>query len=140
MGRGILAGNLVLWPTARRPYGVFAIRQEDGRQPDNPALLHRLPAGNLVWANGRLLVADQRQLWAFVPSDEEVRNDTTEVQHLVATNQWRRLLASPNLRRCSLEDAHGLPRLAATVAQRRVDPAPDGVAPSTSRTLLIAEK
>ena len=32
-----------------KPYGVFAVRQEDGRQPDNPALLHRIPSGNLVY-------------------------------------------------------------------------------------------
>jgi outer membrane protein assembly factor BamB len=68
-GRGLLVGDLVLWPTARQPYGVFAVRQKDGQQPDNPALLHRLPAGNLVYANGCLLVADQQTLHAFVPPE-----------------------------------------------------------------------
>src|SRR5262249_22260418 len=53
LGRGLLAGDLVLWPTARRrPFGVFAVRQRDGRQPDNPTLLHRIPSGNLVYAGG----------------------------------------------------------------------------------------
>jgi outer membrane protein assembly factor BamB len=68
MGRGLLAGDLVLWPTARRRFGVFAVRQRDGRQPDNPTLLHRIPSGNLVYAGGVLLVADQRTLSTFVPS------------------------------------------------------------------------
>ncbi|MFO0843134.1 MAG: PQQ-binding-like beta-propeller repeat protein [Gemmataceae bacterium] len=68
-GRPVLVGDLVLWPTARRPYGVFAVRQEDGQQPDNPALLHRIPSGNLVWSNGCLLVANGYALTAFVPPD-----------------------------------------------------------------------
>ncbi len=67
MGRGLLVGDLVLWPTARSPYGVFAVRQLDGRQSDNPALLHRMPAGNLVFANGCLVVAGRRTLSVFVP-------------------------------------------------------------------------
>src|SRR5262249_47703582 len=50
-GRGLLIGDLVLWPTARKPYGVFAVRQRDGRQADNPTLLHRIPSGNLLFAN-----------------------------------------------------------------------------------------
>ena len=69
-GRGLLVGDLVLWPTVRRPFGVFAVRQVDGRQPDNPSLLHRIPSGNLVWANDCLLVADRTTLWAFVPPEK----------------------------------------------------------------------
>lgn len=69
MGRPLLLGDLVLWPTARRPYGVFAVRQIDGLQPDNPALLHRIPAGNLIYANDCLLVADGLTLHAFVPPE-----------------------------------------------------------------------
>jgi outer membrane protein assembly factor BamB/tetratricopeptide (TPR) repeat protein len=68
MGRGLLLGDLVLWPTARTPFGVFAVRQRDGQQVDDPTLLHRIPAGNLAAARGCLLVADQRSLWAFVPA------------------------------------------------------------------------
>ncbi|MFO0928735.1 MAG: hypothetical protein U0736_17230 [Gemmataceae bacterium] len=61
-GRPLLVGDLVLWPTARQPFGVFAVRQADGLQPDNPSLLYRIPSGNLVYANGVLLVADGRTL------------------------------------------------------------------------------
>lgn len=68
-GRPLLVGDLVLWPTARQPYGVFAVRQTDGLQPDNPSLLHRIPSGNLLHANGILLVADGRTLHAFVPPE-----------------------------------------------------------------------
>ena len=51
-GRGLLVGDLVLWRPRGERYGVFAVRQQDGQQPDNPTLLHRIPSGNLVFANG----------------------------------------------------------------------------------------
>ena len=74
-GRGLLIGDLVLFPTtqvrdsgAPRPETmVYAIRQSDGRPADDPANLHRLPAGNLAYANGILAVADQQTLSVFVP-------------------------------------------------------------------------
>jgi outer membrane protein assembly factor BamB len=72
-GRGLLIGDLVLWPTVRKRSEVategvvYAVRQEDGRLADDPTLLHRLPAGNLVYANGCLAVADRRTLSVFVP-------------------------------------------------------------------------
>jgi outer membrane protein assembly factor BamB len=72
-GRGLLIGDLVLWPTARKRDDtstdaiVFAVRQQDGRLADDPALLHRLPAGNLAYANGCLAVTDQQTLSVFVP-------------------------------------------------------------------------
>ena len=72
-GRGLLIGDLVLWPTVRKRDEattegvVYAIRQEDGRLADDPTLLHRLPAGNLAYANGCLAVADRRTLSVFVP-------------------------------------------------------------------------
>jgi outer membrane protein assembly factor BamB len=71
LGRGLLLGDVVLWPTAptgQRPYGVYAVRQKDGRQPDDPSLLHGLPSGNLVYADGCLVVTDRQILSVFVPS------------------------------------------------------------------------
>lgn len=70
MGRGLLIGDLVLWPTGRSRCSVVAVRQEDGRQADNPSLLHRVPSGNLVYANGSLVVCGQRTMWAFVPPEK----------------------------------------------------------------------
>lgn len=73
MGRGLLLGDLVLWPTARwREIGgpgfmVYAVRQSDGRPAGDPMLLRRLPAGNLAFAHGCLAVADQQTLTLFVP-------------------------------------------------------------------------
>jgi outer membrane protein assembly factor BamB len=72
MGRGLLLGDWVLWPTAVLCSGlpprfvVYAVHQEDGRLAD-PAQLHRLPAGNLAYAHGCLAVADAETLTVFVP-------------------------------------------------------------------------
>jgi outer membrane protein assembly factor BamB len=74
-GRGLLIGDLVLFPTTqvRNPGSpwmegvVYALRQSDGRPADDPVKLHRLPAGNLAYANGCLAVADQQTLSVFVP-------------------------------------------------------------------------
>jgi outer membrane protein assembly factor BamB len=72
MGRGILIGDLVLWPTVRwRPGGarghvVYVVRQADGRLAAEPSLLHRLPAGNLACAHGCLAVADRDTVSIFV--------------------------------------------------------------------------
>jgi hypothetical protein len=63
-GRGQLVGDRILWPTSQ---GLLAIRQEDGRQEDDPTLLRNVPVGNLVYQNGILLVADKEHLTAFLP-------------------------------------------------------------------------
>jgi outer membrane protein assembly factor BamB len=74
MGRGLLIGDIVLWPTARArgaglppAFVVYPVRQSDGRPAGDPTLLHRLPAGNLAYAHGCLTVADQQTLYVFVP-------------------------------------------------------------------------
>ncbi len=73
-GRGLLIGDLVLWPTASKGPGsptVYAVRQRDGEQPDDPSLLSRIPAGNLVYADGCLLSADRQVLTIFTPPGKE---------------------------------------------------------------------
>ncbi len=69
-GRGILIGNLVLWPTASKGPGscsVYAVQQRDGEQPEDPSLLSHIPAGNLVYAAGCLVCADRQTLTLFTP-------------------------------------------------------------------------
>ena len=75
MGRGLLLGDLVLWPTTR---GVLVIRQEDGRPAEDPAFLHAVPKGNLAFGHGSLIVADRMTLTLFAPLAkhlQERRND-----------------------------------------------------------------
>ncbi|HEY7329979.1 MAG TPA: PQQ-binding-like beta-propeller repeat protein [Gemmataceae bacterium] len=87
-GRGLLIGDLVLFPTAQprdpgspfRESVVYALRQSDGRPADDPAKLHRLPAGNLAYANGCLVVADRQTLSVFVPERLELDRRKTEAQ------------------------------------------------------------
>lgn len=74
-GRGLLIGDLVLWPTVRKRDDlsssmqtvVYAVRQSDGQPAGDPAMLHRLPAGNLAYANGILTVTDRHTLYVFTP-------------------------------------------------------------------------
>jgi outer membrane protein assembly factor BamB len=74
-GRGLLIGDLVLFPTTQQRHPasptlegtVYVVRQHDGRAADDPAQMPRLPAGNFAFANGCLVVADRKTLFAFVP-------------------------------------------------------------------------
>jgi outer membrane protein assembly factor BamB/tetratricopeptide (TPR) repeat protein len=94
MGRGLLVGDLVLWPTAPvpgKPWGaVYAVRQSDGRQPEDPSLLHRIPAGNLAFANGCLAVTDRQTLSVYVPAglqlperEQDARREPTSAPALL---------------------------------------------------------
>ncbi|MGL4551690.1 MAG: PQQ-binding-like beta-propeller repeat protein, partial [Gemmataceae bacterium] len=132
-GRGQLAGGLVLWPTFRapvgraRPSGVVAVRQEDGRQPDNPALLHRLPAGNLVYAGGVLLVTDREAMYAFVPQDAaDAPGDPAreKLGQLLREKRFDAVLADAALCRLDARDERGLPQSAAALAGRAVKATP----------------
>jgi outer membrane protein assembly factor BamB len=122
-GRGLLIGNLVLWPTFRQPFGVLAVRQEDGRQPDNPTLLHRIRSGNLVFANGILLVTDRQAMYAYVPEDPpseapEVPGDADRVrlQSLLRQKKPQAILDDPTLARLDIRDENGLPQAAGSLA------------------------
>ncbi len=65
MGRGLLVGDVVLWPTVK---GIKIIQQANGWVAD-PTLLdaHRVPSGNLAFGERCLAVADQTHLTIFVP-------------------------------------------------------------------------
>jgi hypothetical protein len=63
-GRGLLAGDLVAWPTLHH---VSFLRQENGEQADDPTLMHRIPPGNLAFGCGALVVTDRTHLHVFAP-------------------------------------------------------------------------
>jgi outer membrane protein assembly factor BamB len=71
VGRGVLIGDVVVWPTAK---GVFVRRQEDGDPIYSTAILDRVPVGNLVYADGVLAVADRTTLSVFVPREKESKD------------------------------------------------------------------
>lgn len=75
-GRGLLAGNWVLWPTVK---GLLVLDQETGRLApgdiDDPVVPINFTGdndlrGNLAFADGCLVVADGRRLRGFVPEGE----------------------------------------------------------------------
>jgi outer membrane protein assembly factor BamB len=151
LGRGLLVGDLVLWPTARKPNGVFAIRQSDGRQADNPTLLHCIPSGNLVWANGCLLVADAVSLWAFVPPerlpDEAPRRPPPPAKGAKSARLeealrrqdaagWQALLRDGDL----LLEENDVPRRAADVALSRLASLPGAQAEQEKQALALVAK
>ncbi len=117
-GRGLLVGDLVLWPTARKPFGVFAVRQSDGRQPDNPSLLHRLPSGNLVYANGCLLVTDQQTMYAFVPPEMLAEEEPKRLGKNGAIGQSARLRLAALVQRAETARAAGDEKTAQTLWQK----------------------
>ncbi len=64
VGRGLLVGDKVLWPTAK---GIVVCNQADGALDYRPTLGAQVPLGNLAYANGCLAVADRTALSVFVP-------------------------------------------------------------------------
>lgn len=80
-GRGLLAGDLVYWPTVE---GLFLLNQRDGAQPDGLAVLSpekaRLLAGNLAMGDGCLAVADARELRLFTPPARRLREQQNEAK------------------------------------------------------------
>ena len=70
-GRGLLAGDLVFWPTRK---GLNVLRQSDGE----PVALDPEIRGNLAAADGCLIVADSRVLSAYPPDKWTLRRRTQE--------------------------------------------------------------
>lgn len=65
VGRGLLAGGKVYWPTLG---GLVVLNQEDGRPSLTEAMaLDKVPAGNLALARGCLVIATDRELLGYVP-------------------------------------------------------------------------
>ncbi|MGE3805164.1 MAG: PQQ-binding-like beta-propeller repeat protein [Gemmataceae bacterium] len=77
-GRGLLAGNYVLWPTV---HGLRVLDQQTGRVAPFPVNAHaNLLRGNLAASDGCLLLADTHQLHAYVAPGrflEKRRKDMT---------------------------------------------------------------
>ncbi len=81
LGRGLIAGRWLLWPTqdANLPYRAVSLQagmqQQDGTksvlpEPDvfDPTMLASLPVGNLAFGQGCLAIAGLRELTVYVPA------------------------------------------------------------------------
>jgi outer membrane protein assembly factor BamB len=114
-GRGVLAGNVVYWPTAyqdphklpqdpqnRTLFQTYVVRQSDGDQPGDPTETHKLRVGNMVFGHGCLAVADREYLEVYVPAstprekrDEERGRKSAESVPILETCQGSN--PNPNL-------------------------------------------
>src|SRR5262249_18330882 len=83
-GRGLLAGNWVLWPTVK---GLLVLDQESGRlapgEIDEPIVAFNFSGdndlrGNLAFADGCLVVADGRTLRGYIPEAQRLEQRRKE--------------------------------------------------------------
>jgi outer membrane protein assembly factor BamB len=139
-GRGLLAGDLVFWPTRD---GLKVLSQKDGEPPPDlipgPLGLHNVRPGNLAYADGILAVANATTLSVYVrhgppgKAPEEGPGGALGALSRLATTlaaagrpaeavaAWQRLLDDDTLRRGTLRDARRLPQSAAAVAADTID-------------------
>jgi outer membrane protein assembly factor BamB len=82
LGRGLIAGSWLIWPTpdAKLPYRAVTLRtgrqQKDADdesvlpepQEFDPTMLHTLPVGNLAFGQGCLAIAGLNELVVYVPA------------------------------------------------------------------------
>jgi outer membrane protein assembly factor BamB len=64
VGRGLLAGDFIVWPTLHH---VYFVRQEDGEQDADATMARGLPSGNMAFGDGILAVADREELHIYAP-------------------------------------------------------------------------
>jgi len=74
LGRGLLAGGWVFWPTQDPKSPLRAVSQEQGSQQRgedalDPTQLHNLVAGNFALGGGCLVVAGAEELVGYVPPE-----------------------------------------------------------------------
>jgi outer membrane protein assembly factor BamB/tetratricopeptide (TPR) repeat protein len=100
-GRGFLAGDYVYWPTRQR---LYVLNQADGQQPANlyPGPWQETLAGNLVYGEGCLAVADARTLTVCVPPAwlRAERRGDVEAQPQAALPHYRLALAEADAGQC----------------------------------------
>src|SRR5262249_7064189 len=74
LGRGVLAGGWVFWPTQDPKVPLRALNQQDGSQERgletfDPTQLRAIQPGNLVLGGGCLVVAGAEELVGYVPPE-----------------------------------------------------------------------
>jgi outer membrane protein assembly factor BamB len=144
-GRGLLIGDLVLWPTASKGPGafvVYAVGQHDGEQPGDPSLLSHIPAGNLVYADGCLVCADRQTLTIFTPPgmhlEEKEKQSRAEPESPAAALELARAEADAGLTGRALESYARAERLGAALSAPKRKRLGETVRMDTHATLLEA--
>jgi outer membrane protein assembly factor BamB/tetratricopeptide (TPR) repeat protein len=94
LGRGLLAGDWVFWPTRDRKFPLRAVTQDQGEQEDrDPNRLRLLRPGNMVLGNGCLVVAGPDELVGYVSPRRLLQKRQTETGQPTASAQVLYLLA-----------------------------------------------
>jgi outer membrane protein assembly factor BamB len=98
-GRGLLAGDWVFWPTAIRTTEgpqkrLVILNQEDSQPAVDPTQFWQVRAGNMAFANGCLAVADDDNLYVYVPPARLLEQRQAEAaQSKSARGQYQLALA-----------------------------------------------
>lgn len=104
LGRPLLAGRWVLWPTAdpEYPFRGLTIAQglqerfpSDGKADGEPmffepTMLRRLPAGNVVYGEGCLVIAGPKEIAVFVPGALPAREKEPPLRGVFLPNEEER--------------------------------------------------
>jgi outer membrane protein assembly factor BamB len=85
-GRGILAGDLVFWPVQQRSDqdgpAVLILNQEDGGQPNvGLSQFKQAHPGNMALGDGCLAVADDENLYVYVPPARLLEQRENQANH-----------------------------------------------------------
>jgi outer membrane protein assembly factor BamB len=81
LGRALLVGDRIFWPTRNPNHAIFVVAQKDGEQlPDDPTGLRQIRAGNMAFGNGCLVVAGSDYLFGYVPPERLLRKLQAETK------------------------------------------------------------
>lgn len=96
-GRGFLAGDLVYWPTLNpetKEKGLYILNQDDGQPAIDPSQYWQVRCGNMSLGHGCLAVADDENLYVYVPPARLLEQRTDQARNsLSATAQYYLALA-----------------------------------------------
>jgi hypothetical protein len=68
LGRGLIAGGALSWPTQDRELPNRVIALDDGFPHIDPTRLSGMPAGNWAFGQGCLAIAGLKELVVYTPS------------------------------------------------------------------------
>ena len=89
LGRGLIAGGWLFWPTRDAQLPCRAVTLSHGRQQKDvdtsgepsffePSMFHNLPAGNWAFGQGCLAIAGSSELAVFVPNQRQPLDPRSE--------------------------------------------------------------
>lgn len=93
LGRGVLAGTSIYWPTPSRSLAVTML---GGELDQDSTRMQMLPAGNWAAGQGCLAIAGLSDLYVFVPADQQPgRFPTTPRPDALLKSRWPNFAAVP---------------------------------------------